>query len=243
MATYTGSFEVQRFQLEWEPIGTSLVDEDVRVCTFHCIKLVGGAPTPSWDPADFVAMDNAFTTWWTAVKPFCTASIQWSHIKAYRAGPNVLPPQTPTYSVPKTLPGTDATNAALPPQVALSVTEKAGGKKNWGRFYLPALGTGAATTAITTVDGRPSTAFITGVINATDSLYEAARIALTPFVIYHPKLDANRPTGNPPAPSNLPERPAEAVTVEQLQVDDVFDIIRRRRWEQVTLREQRAVGP
>lgn len=242
MAVYTGSFEVQRFQLEWSPIGTSLANEDVRVCTFHAIKLVGGSPTPSWDPADFVAMDNAFTSWWTAIHGYCVGTISWTGIKAYRAGPNVLPPQVPTYEATKSVPGS-STFGALPPQVALSVTEKAGAKKNWGRFYIPGLaleGTGGPTS---TADGRPSTPLLTAMINATDTLYEAARIALVPFVIYHPKLDANRPTGNPPQPSNLPERPAEAVTVDQLQIDDVFDIIRRRRWETVTLREQRAVGP
>lgn len=242
MATFTGSFEVQRFQLEWTPIGTSLIDEDVRVCTFHCIKLVAGSPTPNWDPADFVAMDNAFSAWWTTVKGHCTGSISWTGIKAYRAGPNVLPPQTPTYDVPKSVPGTDPSNSALPPQVALSVTEKAGAKANWGRFYFPAIGTGSGAVATTTVDGRPSTELITSIINATDTLYEAAKIALTPFVIYREKLEANRPTGNPPAPSSLPERPAEAAEVESIQVDDVFDIIRRRRWERPTLREQRAIG-
>jgi hypothetical protein len=242
MATYTGNFEVQRFQLEWEPVGGTLVDEDVRVCTFHSIKLVGGAPSASWDPADFISLDNAFTTWWTAMKVWCPPSIKWSAIKAYRAGPNVLPPQIPTYESTKSVPGTSASVTSMPPQVALSVTEKAGGKKNWGRFYFPALSTGGAGGGVSTVDGRPATVVTTALADATDALYEAARIALVPFVIYHKKLEANRPTGSPPAPSSLPERPAEAVTVESIQVDDVFDIIRRRRWESVTLRTQRTIS-
>lgn len=243
MATFTGSFEVQRFQLEWGAVGASLIEEDVRVCTFHAIKLVAGSPTPSWDPADFIALDNAFQAFWTTMKLWCPATIALSAIKAYRAGPNVLPPQTPTYNVSLNVPGASS-HEALPPQVALSCTEKAGAKKNWGRFYFPALATSSTGAAASgTIDGRPSVALTGALANAADTLYEAARIANTPFVIYHPKLEANRPTGKPPAPSSLPERPAEAVTVEQLQVDDVWDIIRRRRWETVTLRTQRAVGP
>ena len=242
MATYTGSFEVQRFQLEWTPSAPTLIDEDVRVCTFHCIKLVGGSPTPSWDPADFIAMDNAFTAWWTTAKALCTPDVGWTRIKAYRAGPNVLPPQEATYDAIKSAIAGSGTGG-LPPQIAISVTEKAGAKKNWGRFYFPALAEKTGVSNICDTDGRPSSAATTLLADATDTLYEAARIALTPFVIYHPKLAANRPTGNPPVASSLPERPAEAAAVEQIQIDNVFDVIRRRRWETPTLRTQRQVGP
>lgn len=241
MPTYTGSFEVQRFQLEWTPAASTLIDEDVRVCTFHCIKTVGGSPVASWDPADFVAMDNAFSAWWTSAKVLCTPDISWTRLKAYRAGPNVLPPQTPTYDIVKTAQAGSGAGG-LPPQVALSVTEKAGAKKNWGRFYFPALAQATGGTSICGADGRPVNEVTTILADATDALYEAARIALTPFVIYHPALAANRPTGNPPTASSLPERPAEAVTVESIQIDNVFDVIRNRRWETATLRTQRQVG-
>jgi len=239
VATYTGPFETRRVQLEWSLSGPNVLNEDVRVCTFHLVKLVGGLPSPDWQAADFGAIEVAFTTWWNSLKVWYSSGLSWSNISFYKEGPDLVPPQPPVYANPQSIPGTAI--QSLPPQVALSVTEIAGQKKNWGRFYLPAPATaGAGASGPTMTDaGRPTTALLTAVADATDTLYETCANGGRPFVIYRAKLAADRPhSGSTP----LPERPANAQTVESLQVDDVWDVIRSRRYETPMLRVQRAIG-
>lgn len=242
VTTITGNFEVRRVQLEFSVTGAALIDEDVRVITFHHIKLSGGQPVLTWDAADFSALDTAYTTFWNNIKGWYHSQMIWSRIAFYKAGPNIVPPQPPVYTADKSVPGT-ATAVTLPPQVAVSVTEIAGQKRNWGRFYLPApttVGPGAAN-ALTNA-GRPPGPVLSSWADQVDALYETALAANLPHVVYRPLLAANRPTGSPPTSSNLPERPANAQTVDQIQIDDVYDVIRRRRWERPTVRVQRAIG-
>lgn len=244
VATFTGDFEVRRIQVEWSVIGATVLDEDIRVCTFHAIKVAGGVPSADWVQADFDGCVTRFQTWWDAIKDWYNNGIQLSGIKFYKDGPNIAPPQPPVFDATFTPVAGTSSGVHLPPQVALSVTERVGQKKNWGRFYLPnfAVTGGPSGLPTCTLQGRPATALITEVIDATDVMYEGAVAAGVPFVVYHPLLEANRPTGNPPAPSTLPERPANAAMVDTLQVDDVYDVIRRRRWENPQLRELRGIA-
>lgn len=241
VATYSGDFETRRVQLEWSLTGPNVLDEDVRVCTFHFVKLVGGLPSPDWLVQDFADIEVAFTAWWNSLKNFYNSGVVWSNIAFYKEGPNIVPPQPPVYANAQNLPG-GSTARELPPQLALSVTEKAGAKKNWGRFYLPApamtSGSGGTTWSVTNA-GRPDTAFMTVVADATDTLYQATAATSKPCVIYRSKLEAGRPhSGDTP----LPERPANAQTVDEIQIDDVWDVVRSRRYETAMLRIQRAIG-
>lgn len=240
VTTITGDFEVRRVQLEFTQTGTSVLDEDDRVVTFHHIKLSGGAPISTWDPADFTALIGYYRAWWGTIRQYYHSQFIWQGLKVYKAGPNIVPPQPPVYeSMAENLPG-QSNAVTLPPQVALSVTEKAGVKKNWGRFYLPAPSIqNAGGQATMTVSGRPATTFMTDIADVTDTMYEAALTGNKPFVVYRPLLPAGRPHKGS---TELPERPANAQTVEQIQVDDVYDVIRSRRWEVPTLRVQRAIG-
>lgn len=242
VTTITGDFETRRVHMEWLAEATGLLDEDVRVCTFHHIKLSGGQPISTWDPADFTTLDQAYATWWGSLKVAYRPEFSWKRIAAYKAGPNIAPPQPPVYSADKNTPGTSDGASSLPPQVALSVTEIAGQKKNWGRFYLPAPATSWGANYVITVGGRPSQELIDLVLTATDVLYETCLTANLPHVVYRSHLLANRPTGPDQKPSTLPDRPANAQTVEKLQIDNVYDVIRSRRWENPTNRQQLPVG-
>jgi hypothetical protein len=209
------------------------------VCTFHHIKLSGGQPVNTWDQADFDALVALYVAWWSNVKYWYPTGLVNTGIKFYRAGPAVVPPQPPVFESTQNVAGS-APSSSLPPQVALSVTERAGQKKNWGRFYLPAPASSSAGATIPiSPSGRPSLEFMTDMANHADVLYEAALTANKPFVVYRKHLDAGR---EHEGDTDLAERPANAQTVDTLQVDDVFDVIRRRRWETVTLRLQRGIG-
>jgi hypothetical protein len=242
VTTISGDFETRRLQMEFSVTGASLLDEDIRVITFHAIKLSGGAPINTWDSADFQAMTVAIDTWWNAVKVWYHQNFVWTRLAFYRAGPNVVPPQTHVFESLQNSGGLSL-GQTLPPQVAVSVTERAGQKKNWGRFYMPAPAVTSSTGVQAMTDsGRPNTAMLTAFADATDALYESQLTANRPFVVYRPLLEAGRPTKDRPQGSELPERPANAQTVDTIQVDDVFDVIRSRRWDNPTLRLQRGVG-
>lgn len=239
VATITGDFEVRRVQLEFTATGPAILDEDVRVVTFHHIKLSGGAPISTWDAADFAALNDIYSNWWTSMKVWYPTGFSWTAIRYYKEGPNIVPPQPPVHQQELAAPGTSG-NPSLPPQVACSVTEIAGQKKNWGRFYLPAPATANATSVpVLTNAGRPAPVFQANVADFTDAMYEAALTSGKPHVVYRKHLPAGRPHQGS---TELPDRPANAQTVDQIQVDDVFDVIRSRRWENATLRTQRAIG-
>ena len=239
VATFTGTFETRRVQLEFSLSNAALVDEDVRVITFHHIKLSGGTPTGTWDAGDFSDLNAAYDAFWAAIKGWYPTLLKLTSIKYYRAGPQLEPPQPPAHVATRDVAGTSGASS-LPPQVALSVTEKAGSKKNWGRFYLPAPAIlGPSSAAVVAASGRPATAFTTAIADAADTLYEAGLTAELPFVVYRATLAAGR---EHKGSGTLAERPANAQTVDELQIDDVFDVIRSRRYEQPTLRTLRAIG-
>jgi hypothetical protein len=238
VATFTGSFELRRVQLSWATSSAAALDEDVRVCTFHHIKLASGSPVDTWDAGDFSDLNTAYVAWWTAIKPWFPTTLVLDTIKYYREGPSVEPPQVPVHENAPNAAGTSG-DRPLPPQIAVSVTEKAGSKLNWGRFFLPAPAvTGPTSGQTVDVYGRPSSTFLGAIADASDTLYEAARTAELPFVVYRRTL----PERLKKAGGTLAARAASAWEVSDLQVDNVFDVIRSRRFDGPTLRVQREIG-
>jgi hypothetical protein len=231
VATYSAPFELRKVQFIWSMTDTAPATNDARVITFHLAKLSGGAVVDTWGAPDFAAVDAAYTAWWTALKVKLSDSLVWDRLKLYKAGPAIVPPQVPVYDADKNVSAT-GTTGLIPPQVACSVTEIAGSKRYWGRFYLPTPASSCFTFA-----GRFDTAFLTVVADATDTLYTALRTANIEPVVYRAPL----PERETRAGSTLPARAGSAWTVEKIQVDDVPDVIRRRRHKYPNLRVQRDI--
>jgi len=231
VATYSDPFELRKVHFIWSAQDAAVAAEDARVITFHLAKVSGGSVTADWLAADFTALDAAFSTWWTTMKAECCNSLTWDRLKVYKAGPAIVPPQLPVYDADKNVPGTDA-GFPLPPQVAVTVTEIAGSKRHWGRFYFPPVRGGNLGNY-----GRVKSEFQTILADATDTLYTTLKSAGLEPVVYRPALPARETRGG----ATLPARGATAWTVEKLQVDDVFDVIRSRRFKYPTLRVQRDI--
>jgi hypothetical protein len=104
-----------------------------------------------------------------------------------------------------------------PPQVACSVTERPteGGRKHWGRFYLPGISVGALKS-----DGSLDGTYQAALASALNTMYDAWKT-----VDYYP-IVWSRATIPGPA----------RIAVQKIQVDDILDVIRRRRYESVTSR-------
>jgi hypothetical protein len=84
-------------------------------------------------------------------------------------------------------------------------------RKRWGRIYMP------APTSVVVTDGRIGSAYRTNLAGNTATLYNSCRSAGFIPVMYSPT------TGN-------------AWSVDELAVDDVFDVIRSRRFDTVLAR-------
>lgn len=238
MAVYSGDFEVRRMQVNWSQDSGDPMGDDVRVCTFHHIKLSGGTPVDTWASGDFEAIRDAFLVFWTAIKDKYADRTRLKRIAFYRAGPGIVPPQPPVFESLHDLPGlVTGTYQQLPPQVAMTVTERSSATthKGWGRFYLPA----PVSTAVTLgVLGRIPSAWAGEIADGADVFYEACATANVPVVIYRPALPERpkKPSGT------LPPRSATALSVDTLQIDDIYDVQRRRRWDRPLLRTLRGVG-
>lgn len=114
----------------------------------------------------------------------------------------------------------------VPPQIACSITELLGpgSRRHWGRFYLPGMSQNALD-----ADGAWAPTFVTAVANGADTLYDAWTT-----VDYYPGVWVGSGT-------LFPTPPGDCAPVREIRVDNIPDVIRRRRYEAVTQRETRAI--
>lgn len=106
----------------------------------------------------------------------------------------------------------------LPPQIACAVTFKTAKRKNWGRFYLPSL----TVTALAS-DGGFDTGFLGGAADAGAALTARDDGKTSAFTVWSP---TERTHHDP----------------QSVQVDDIPDVIRSRRFGQALHREERDAG-
>jgi hypothetical protein len=234
VANYSEPFELRKAQVRWGRYSSAAAGTDDAVTTHHFIKLSGGAPTDAWVAADFIAAEARLTTFWEVIDDYYDATTTLKQIRWYKAGPSIAPPQSPVRIVDPNNPGQTAGLDQLPPQVAMSVTEKTSDLKSWGRFYLPAPSTGT----LAQNKGRMGGTFQAVLADAADAMYEGFITDGTPAVVYSAAKAARTTAGG----TTLPAISARALGVLQIQVDDLFDVIRSRRWNEPLLRLQRDVA-
>jgi len=234
VTNYAAPFELRKAQVRWGRFSSAAAGTDDAVTTHHFIKLSGGAISDAWVAADFIAAEARLTTFWEVIDDYYDATTTLKQIRWYKAGPAISPPQAPVRIVDPNNPGQTAGLDMLPPQVAMSVTEKTSDLKSWGRFYLPAPSTGT----LAQNKGRMGGSFQAVLADAADVMYEGFITDGTPAVVY----SAAKPSRPTAGGGTLPATTARALGVLQLQVDDLFDVIRSRRWNEPLLRLQRDVA-
>ena len=234
VANFTGEFTLRKAQVRWGRNGGAAAGTDDAVTTHHFLKLAAGVPSDAWVAADFIAAEAAIVAFWDAIKAQYTARTSLKQIRWYRIDPDVALSGPPVRIVDPASPGTIAeANGQNPPQVAISVTEKTSSAKNWGRFYLPAPGDTHATGF-----GRIGAASQTAIADGADAMYEAFVTANVPAVVYSKAKAARETSGGTPLPAQDPT----AFGVTSIQVDDLYDVIRSRRWNEPLLRLQRDIA-
>lgn len=229
---FTGTFELRKLQwrLSRAPGGRT---EDLDVMNFHFIKAPSGTPAAWVDGTDLPIIEAAFGTFTTAVKSFWFPFTHSDQFRWYADGPAfyalngdgtayVPIGDNPALRITEVdVPGTASSTTALPPQVAATITEKCSARRHWGRFYIPMQSSGS-----TDATGLLASATVTTLVTATVALYNTCRASsLIPVVwsIQKP-VRPKRPSGT------LPAQPAKAYEITSVQVDDIADIMRTRRY-------------
>jgi hypothetical protein len=192
--------------------------EDVAVMTMHIRQVVSGAPDilPVTDQGrdDFSARFGNFVT---TVKTHLTSKLVLRELRYYDV-PSV--PNAPMGDPVRVTPFNTActsTGTPLPPQVALSVTFKTDHRLQWGRFYIP----GFTHNDLDAV-GRPARVTLDLIATAAKGLTSRSGTGACLTVFSRKGWTHHDP--------------------QQIQVDDVMDVIRRRRFSAATYRAQQSAG-
>lgn len=238
MADVEGAFELAKLQWRFSRTPSGGIAEDVAVMTFHFLKT--SAPTLPWSDTDPAPIEPHLTAFWDAIRIGFPISLQSDQYRWYRDGPayyELIPEEDPYHYQPKgdnpafrvtdTGIGANGTGAGLPPQVGVTVTEKTSRRGSWGRYYLP-----NPTSAAATDDGRVQTTWLSSTIAAAGTMYGTLKAAGTPIVVFSiQKPERPKKDGKMMGPE-----PARALEVLELVMDNTFDVIRRRRWDNPTQR-------
>lgn len=212
--------------------------------TFHFIKASGGTPGTYVDSTDLPAVETALGTYWTTLATRYPSFLHSDQYRWYKDGPafwqlntagTAYVPVTPNPAIRVTevdSAGSGGAGSVLPPQVALTVTEKTASRSSWGRWYLPAM-----MSNLSDASGRLGTVDIDQLVAAAVTFYNSCRTAsMVPVVFSIPK--ATRPTAGG---GSLPAVGGVAHEVISIQMDNLWDVIRRRRWDAPTYRKVTAL--
>jgi hypothetical protein len=210
---------VRRVQCVFTRTPTGSV-EDVAVCTLDFMNMTGGDPDDSWTSGDFATMEGLLDTFWTAVTAYQNSKCALTSYRWYRIGPAIVKPNPAVRITAKTITG--AQSQVMPPQVAISVTEKTAVRRAWGRFYIP--GIAANTSTYDIASGRIASGAVAAIHAAALALYDGAAAADFLPVVYS-------------------RTKSKVYGVEKIQVDDLFDVQRPRRWDRPLIRTVGDVGP
>lgn len=217
--------------LEWRRVQCTFANtvsnkpEDRAAVSFDLANITGGDIDASWTPADYTTCETALDAFWNDYRAtMCNFwkldSYRWyrrsfndySHDKPFvDSGP-------PSRVTTKSLAGT-GTNW-MPTQVSITLTEKTAMPKHWGRSYLP-----TPSQLYITSGGVFQNSYADQVADSARTLYAALAAAEFPMVVPVTQVDKASARG--------------LLTVSSLQVDNIPDIIRRRRWSSATYRSLR----
>lgn len=220
---WNAPYELRKLSVNWLRAQGETPPQDVAMCTFHFLNLTDGTPDASWITSDYTQVEGAFNAFWAAIDDHYDSSTKLGDYVWRADGPAFRPhgsSLSPTLRIAASS-GTAGllTGEYLPPQVAITVTEVTPAKytvenvegvgtqqrNRWGRFYLP------SPSALDVVAGRLASSAAETIAVAAQTFYNACVAADHIPVVYSPT------TGS-------------SWAVDEIHVDDIFDVIRSRRY-------------
>jgi hypothetical protein len=223
---------IDRFVITYTRAPTTPPNQDVLTMGMHFARrtsLEGSTATPL-DNTIRAAVEAAWMTFESTYKaqrpPYVTQG-QFVWTDAWPVGE---PPHAAIRRIDATSVGTGSGTMVLPPQCAINCTLVTAHRRHWGRFAL-----GGMIASASTLDGNGTCAGIRPTLyNALKTFLDACATAgASPVVL-------RRPTWVDKQHSAVKD-PGSFYPVTDIRVDDIYDIIRRRRWEHTTA-TQRSAG-
>jgi len=186
---------------------------------------------------DDATVESAFNTMWTSLKAGYTAATHLDVFRWYLSSAvwDVTPaPYNPAYRTTEVdVPGTGAA-PMLPPQLAISVTFKTSIRKRWGRVYMP-----APNGAQNDNDGRIAAATLTQWNTQWAAFLNACTTAhIQPCVMSRAHDAYTTDRGHA-----IAAQPYTYYGITTVQVDNLWDVIRSRRYSAPTSRVASAITP
>lgn len=217
--------EWRRFVMTCEDLVSGDSADDAKV-TFDIVNFTGGAIDTSWTDSDYTFVESQLNGLAGVWSPHMNSGYRFSKVDAYRmtfkqAWPGSDPQikmfpfnltGPPEHSSGLTHTGSDTFGRTIP-QAACSVTEMVPVRASWGRFYLPF----AAAGLVDQSTGRWRGSTIQTIADGIHSIYGG--LAQQEF---YPVI---------PITQSRKERVAALEQVTALRIDDVPDVIRRRRFK------------
>jgi len=182
--------------------------EDVMVNVMHCQVSDGG-----WSTDDRDVVDDALSAWFGAIAALFSTQVGPTETRLYNMPATAGPVGDPAFVIEEPgFVGTGSMDATLPPQAAISHTLVTAIRRRWGRIYLG----GLVSTALT--NGRVNATALSTLGDAFGTFGTTLRSNGQGLVVWH------RATWTP-----------EDVT--GYRIDDIWDVIRRRRYDSALNRE------
>lgn len=215
------------FACHWENLVSGDPADD-QVFTLEVMNITDGHLDGTWNDDDYNSVVGQIEIFLGHVASNTSSTFHANRIDAYIRGYNPYSEPKPFAhsGPPEKSYGTShfgAMASQVPPQGACSITELTPSRPHWGRFYTPTLGTGAYAT-----DGRVAAATVDALANAAHDMYETLmQNQFFPVV-------ATTMSGGSKGVQGKPTRVLSTIT--GIRVDDVGDVIRRRRYNKPVLK-------
>lgn len=224
--------------------GVSQAIADDQVFTLDVINYTGDLVDPTWNDTDFQQAGAAILDFVNAVSPHIASRYTCDFVRFYRRAFNPYSNPKPfadaggpSHVIAANVPSTG--QGYIPPYVSSTVTELTSSRKHWGRFYLPGLASKYGPAMVENFDasGRITPVTVAKFADSAELMAEALAANNFRLVVpttssggtFHPELEGDW--------SIVPARTIQHVT--GFRVDDVADVIRRRRHKSAILREDR----
>ena len=186
---------------------------DAALMHFSVLNMTSGAPDDTWTSTDYTQAETAISAFFSSMATYWPTGYKVTIYNWYREGDGVVKPNPAERQTVLTTPIAGSGSGHLEaPQVATTITFRTGVRHSWGRTYFPAVNlTGNNSGNITSGNVDAIAGYAQTMVNslASNDLH---------LVVVSKPLHAS-------------------LNVEHVEVDDNFDIVRRRRWKSSTYKK------
>lgn len=238
MADLVNPVELRKLVLKWSRGPSGGTVEDADFITLHFAKLTGGVADANWLTADYTAVEARIDTLMTTLKTYLPSFSTFVEMRWFKDGPTQSPadgapgPANPAVRVTARALAMTGALPVLPPQTSCSVTFKTALRKRWGRVFLPAFVVTAAA-AVLTSEGRVATTTQAAMRGIFVTFFNGCRADAHLPVVWSRERSAHLDSkGN-----EIPHHDPTAYEITAVQVDNLYDVVRSRRYSGPTSRD------